>query len=158
AEIDQYGHADKAAGGELFRGTTLGSYPDRMGPADRIVAALGAALPALQDRVVRRIRAEIAVYRDGEVVPVALLRESVDDNIGFRTAALPPSAVDLAVPEATGRARAGSGAPLVDLLSAYRVGFAEMWASVVASARALPDVPDAAVVDLAGTVFDLQNR
>lgn len=128
-------------------------------PARRIVEAMQAGMPALQDAVVTRIRAEVDLYQGADVVSVDALRTSVADNVDFMVAGLTRSApVDLRVPEATGRARAAQGAPLVDLLSAYRIGFAEMWAAIVATARDMPDTPDDAVVDLAGTVFALQNE
>jgi hypothetical protein len=127
--------------------------------ARRIVEALQPVMIDLQDAVVARIRAELELYRDADVVPVAGLEASVADNIEFMVAGLTGvGPVDLRVPEATGRARAAQGAPLVELLSAYRIGFAEMWARVVATARRLPDVSEDAVVDLAGTVFGLQNE
>jgi hypothetical protein len=127
--------------------------------ARRIVDAMRPAMSDLEGAVVARIRAELELYRDADVVPVAELQASVADNVEFMVAGLTGAApVDLRAPEATGRARAAQGAPLVELLSAYRIGFAEMWARVVATARALPDVSEDAVVDLAGTVFALQNQ
>jgi hypothetical protein len=43
------------------------------------------------------------------------------------------------------------------MLTAYRVGVAEVWLALVAAARQLPDIPAADVIDLAGTVFAVQN-
>jgi hypothetical protein len=43
------------------------------------------------------------------------------------------------------------------MLTAYRVGVTELWTAMVATARALPGVPDSGVIDLAGAVFDAQN-
>jgi hypothetical protein len=53
--------------------------------------------------------------------------------------------------------RAAQDAPLAEMLTAYRVGVAEIWDTLVATARGLPDVPADAVIDLAGTVFAVQN-
>jgi hypothetical protein len=53
--------------------------------------------------------------------------------------------------------RAAQDAPLAEMLTAYRVGVAEIWDTLVATARGLPDVPAAALIDLAGTVFAAQN-
>ena len=43
------------------------------------------------------------------------------------------------------------------MLTAYRVGVAELWSALVAAARGLPDVPADDVIDLAGAVFAVQN-
>ena len=43
------------------------------------------------------------------------------------------------------------------MLTAYRVGVTELWSALVATARGLPDVPADDIIDLAGTVFAVQN-
>ena len=45
-----------------------------------------------------------------------------------------------------------------DLLTSYRVGFADISNTVLAVARSLPAVPADAVIDLAGLMFTLQNE
>ena len=126
--------------------------------ASRIVAALGPALPQLTERVVARIRAEIPFYAGKDVVSLNDLRASVRDNINYILASLTGTATpNLSAPHATGRARAAQGAPLAEMLSAYRVGVAELWSAMAGTARGLPDVPASAVIDLAGAVFAVQN-
>src|SRR6185312_2663484 len=56
-----------------------------------------------------------------------------------------------------GRARAVQEVPLVEVLTAYRVGFAEVWSALVATARTLHGVSGEVMVDLAGVIFGLQN-
>ena len=124
----------------------------------RITAALRDGLPGLTDRVVARIRAEIPFYAGQDVVAADDLRASVSANIGYILDNLSGTATaNLSAPNATGRARAAQGAPLAEMLTAYRVGVAELWLALVAVARQLPDVPDRDVIDLAGTVFAVQN-
>jgi hypothetical protein len=124
----------------------------------RIVDGVRADLPGLVDRAVGRIRAEVLVYARAEVVPVEALEFSVGRNLDFILAGLTgatPTALQVA--EETGRTRAVQGAPLADILSAYRLGFVELWAAVVETARGMPGVPDEVLTDLAGSVFELHN-
>jgi hypothetical protein len=126
--------------------------------ASRIVAALRPALPQLTERVVARIRAEIPFYAGKDVVSPEDLRASVRDNIDYILASLTGTATpNLSAPHATGRARAAQGAPLAEMLTAYRVGVAELWSAMAVTARGLPGVPSGDVIDLAGAVFAVQN-
>jgi hypothetical protein len=126
--------------------------------AARIIAALRTSLPALTERIAARIRAEIPFYAGQDVVTLDDLRESVRDNIDYVLASLTGSATpNLSAPHATGRARAAQGAPLAEMLTAYRVGVAELWSAMAATARDLPGVPARDVIDLAGAVFAVQN-
>src|SRR6201996_1755785 len=123
-----------------------------------IIAALKGGLPALTDRVVARIRAEIPFYAGQDVVTEGELRESVRANIDYILASLTGTATpNLGAPHATGRARAAQGAPLAEMLTAYRVGVAELWSAMAAAARGLPGTQVGDVIDLAGAVFAVQN-
>ena len=126
--------------------------------AASITAALRSSLPALTDRVTARIRAEIPFYAGLDIVTHDDLHKSVRANIDYILASLTDSATpNLTAPHATGRARAAQGAPLAEMLTAYRVGVAELWSAMAATARDLPGVPASDVIDLAGTVFAVQN-
>ena len=126
--------------------------------AASISAALRTSLPALTERIVARIRAEIPFYAGQDIVPHDDLHQSVRANIDYILASLTDSAApNLTAPNATGRARAAQGAPLAEMLTAYRVGVAELWSAMAATARDLPGVPASDVIDLAGTVFAVQN-
>jgi hypothetical protein len=111
-------------------------------------------LPDLVDRVVRRVLVEIEFYRDREVVDLGDLRESVRSNLesmaGQLTTDQPP---DLSAPRATGRQRARQGAPLADILHAYRIGFTEFWEAIVQEARRGGRTPSATLVDAASGVW-----
>ena len=126
--------------------------------AAHIVAALSDDLPALAGRIVARIRDEIPFYAEQDVVTADDLHTSVRANIDYILASLTGTATpNLSAPHATGRARAAQGAPLAEMLTAYRVGVAELWTAMAATARRLPGTPDADVIDLAGDVFAVQN-
>lgn len=102
--------------------------PTRLGPvALRLGEVVRAEMPDLVERVTERIVDEIPVYQRGDVVSPDQLRESVRRNVDYIVAGL-TGAVDpddLRSPAATGRARAAQGAPLVDMLSAFRIAFHE---------------------------------
>jgi hypothetical protein len=126
--------------------------------AASISAALRTSLPALTERIVARIRAEIPFYAGQDIVTHDELHKSVRANIDYLLASLTDSATpNLTAPHATGRARAAQGAPLAEMLTAYRVGVAELWSAMAATARDLPGVPAGDVIDLAGAVFAVQN-
>jgi hypothetical protein len=135
--------------------STSMTHPDA---AASIVGALRASLPELVDSIVARIRREIPFYAAADVVLDGDLRTSVRANVDFILDSLTgPAAANLSAPDATGRARAAQGAPLAEMLTAYRVGVAEIWSTLVATARALPGVPGDDIIDLAGVVFAAQN-
>ncbi len=119
-----------------------------------IAGAVTARLPALVDRVVQRIRAESDVYGQDDVIGLEDLRDSVRSNlesmVGQLTADRPP---DLSAPRATGRRRARQGAPLADILHAYRIGFTEFWNAIVDEARRGALVPSELLVDAASGVW-----
>jgi hypothetical protein len=123
----------------------------------RIVAQTRAAMPALVDRAVARIRREIPFYRAVDLISVEDLRASVQSNVEFVLGGLLGGANDLSAPVRTGRQRATQGAPLVEMQSAYRIGFAEAWRALVDAARPEPSIAGAVVVDLAAAIFELQG-
>jgi hypothetical protein len=126
--------------------------------AASIVAAVRTGLPGLVDRIVARIRSEIPFYATRDVVSPDDLRASVRANIEFILDSLTgPAQANLSAPHATGRTRAAQGAPLAEMLTAYRLGVTELWSALVATARGMPGVPAGDVVDLAGMVFAVQN-
>ena len=126
--------------------------------AASIVAAARTSLPDLVERVAHRIRTEIPCYAAEDVVAPADLRASVRANVDYILDSLTGRArANLSAPDATGRARAAQGVPLAEMLTAYRVGVAELWSALVTAARGLPGVPADDVIELAGAVFAAQN-
>ncbi|HTU76919.1 MAG TPA: helix-turn-helix domain-containing protein [Trebonia sp.] len=126
--------------------------------ASGIISAVRPRLPELVDRITARIRREIPFYTATDVVRADDLRESVRANVDYILDSLAGSAMaNLSAPHATGRARAAQGAPLAEMLTAYRVGVAEIWSTLVATARGLPGVSADHVIDLADAVFAAQN-
>ena len=126
--------------------------------AASVVAATRTSLPSLVERVVDRIRTEIPCYAAGDVVAPADLRASVRANVEYILDSLTGTArANLSAPDATGRTRSAQGVPLAEMLTAYRVGVAELWSALVTAARGLPGVPADDVIELAGAVFAAQN-
>ena len=102
---------------------------DGLAPAVSTLAAeIERKMPELIDSTVRQILEEMPVYRDSRFVTHAELRNSVRANLDYVMRTLRGSDVpDLSQARATGRARALQGAPLPELLRAYRIGLTEVW-------------------------------
>ena len=133
--------------------------PRRALPPD--VAQLAGALTGRLDEVVERLTAtittDIASYRAG-VVDTDAVREAVRSNLEFMIDALRRSGpVDLSAPRQTGLLRGQSGAPLPELLRAYRIGFAELWRLLVEEARRSGAVAYDALIDTATEIWALAD-
>ena len=119
-----------------------------------IAGSVTAHFPDLVDRIVKRILAEFDFYREGDVVGLEDLRDSVRSNLSSMVDQLttdqPP---DLSAPRATGRQRARQGVPLADILHAYRIGFTEFWGAIVDEARRSAQAPSELLVDAASGVW-----
>ena len=90
-------------------------------------------LPGLVERTVAAILDELPVYRDQVFVAAADLRRSVARNLDVAVRTLEGAAQpDLTQATLTGEARARQGAPLPDLVRAYRIGLTEVWRVAVA--------------------------
>src|SRR5215469_10263805 len=99
----------------------------------RTAAALLCRLDDVTEQLVVRITSDIDFYRVGEVVSRAELRRSVGQNLSYilgQLAGTEPR--DLSAPRHTGQLRADAGAPLPEVLRAYRLGFAFVWESLLA--------------------------
>ena len=82
----------------------------------------------LTDRTCARIEAEMAVY--GSVVPTERLRASVAANLRAAIDGLTGRS-DLSHARTTARERAAQGAPLPEVLRAFRIGFTVIWDRLV---------------------------
>ncbi|MFK0257107.1 PucR family transcriptional regulator [Streptomyces sp. NPDC090445] len=124
--------------------------PDAPAEIAPVAAALLTRTEELGTRMARRIRAEVAYYRGDEHVPFAelaascrgnceqVLRQLVDGRCG-----------DGASAQETGRRRARQGAPLAELLHAYRVGSEVLWAAIAAEARSTQGLTTETIMSLA---------
>jgi hypothetical protein len=94
----------------------------------RLAAEVAQRMPEMIESTVAEIRKQMPVYGRAEFVSHAELRTSVAANLDnvMRTlcGTAPP---DFTQAAATGRARALQGAPLPELLRAYRIGLTEVW-------------------------------
>lgn len=113
-------------------------------------------LPRLADELADRIEVDVEEYRSTGGVPRDDLRESCRHNIDYvfrRLAGHGPHRVT--APRDTGRRRAEQGVPLAAAQSAFRIGFAFMWGTLVAEARRSHVVPDTQLVDLASDLWSI---
>jgi hypothetical protein len=93
-----------------------------------LAAKAARRLPELCVAVTAEIRAQMAVYGVGSTVPLADLQGSVEGNLRTMIEALTdPDSIDLDQAHATGTRRAQQGAPLPEVLRAFRIGFSALW-------------------------------
>ncbi|WP_460789957.1 PucR family transcriptional regulator [Nocardioides maradonensis] len=135
------------------------------GPKEPVLAELAewaeGQLLALVDQACGLVRERIPLYANGELVPATELARSVTQNMRFMIAALadPDGTPDLEVPRETGRRRAHQGAPLPEVLQAYRISFATLWDALVARSRTLePGSSELALLDAASRVWQLTDQ
>jgi hypothetical protein len=123
-----------------------------------VASELLARLPDLSEQLVERIMKQADCYGDDAPVPRADLYASCRDNLEFMIRHLANvGPYDLSAPRRTGRRRAEQGAPLADVQTAFRIGFAFMWDCVVAEARRSGAVPDCELVRVASNVWTLNE-
>ncbi|OZM71784.1 transcriptional regulator [Amycolatopsis antarctica] len=124
-------------------------------PLARLVDRVEPRLPELVDRVFATILEQITLYRGAETVPADELRRSVEHNLRYMISAMrdPLAPRDFSAPEETGRRRAQQGAPLPEVLRAFRIGFTSMWDLLAEQARAdaEPDTIDTLLAAAART-------
>ncbi|MDP9220465.1 MAG: helix-turn-helix domain-containing protein [Actinomycetota bacterium] len=129
-------------------------------PRDPEIAELAAALwkriDNLADGMAGRIRDEIDFYRSGALVEPDDLHASCAANIEFVLASIGGDVHDPAAARATGRRRAGQGAPLPEVTAAFRIGFHDLWDAVVAEAAATGVASHEALVRAASQLWDVQ--
>ena len=130
-----------------------------------LASALVNRLPALTDELLKRVleQSDIRgkhsdIYGDDRLVPIADLRQSLQDNLAFVFTNLGRAGShDLAGPRRTGRRRAEQGAPLATVQSSYQVGFRFLWDTLAAEAHETGAASDAELVDIASDVWMLNT-
>jgi hypothetical protein len=130
-------------------------------PARRALRALIRAAPLLRPHLhdlvqetVDRVIDTIPFYRDTSVISRDELKKFAQDNfehiIGYDPAQPRPVR---SPPREMGRAHAEHGAPLADLLSAYKIGFALLWETITRELIATDVLASADVADVATALF-----
>ncbi|WP_211274430.1 PucR family transcriptional regulator [Streptomyces chattanoogensis] len=115
-----------------------------------IAAALLTRAEELGARVARRIRAEVTYYVSEDHVSFAELTASCRRNCELVLQQLAGGhSGDMTPAQETGRERARQGAPLAELLHAYRVGSEVLWAEIAAEARIAEGITTDTVMSLA---------
>ncbi|PXY26565.1 hypothetical protein DI005_36005 [Prauserella sp. PE36] len=113
-------------------------------------------LPEMTTATFEQIIADMPVYREERFVSHQELRASCRDNLQFLLRSLAePGTPDLSKARATGRERALLGAPLPELLKAFRIGFTEVWQRFVELTTPSQDV--AALVSATTAIWNLMD-
>ncbi|MEN3267541.1 helix-turn-helix domain-containing protein [Pseudonocardia sp.] len=132
--------------------TERDQHPDLAALADR----LRVRLTEIADRMARLIQDEIGFYRDGRLVALDDLRESCAANVEFVLGSLLEDGMDPTAARVTGRLRAEQGAPLADVMAAYRVGTRFLW-DVVLSEAGPAGISDQALVRASSRLWQVQS-
>ncbi|NMO05223.1 PucR family transcriptional regulator [Gordonia sp. TBRC 11910] len=110
------------------------------------------------DEMLRRIVDKIDVYADQTFVDEADHRRSLVENIvHILTRVSGESSDRLQVAEDLGRRRAEQGAPLPEILRAYRIGFTLLWERLLEAARAAGPQAVDALLDSATDIWILAD-
>ncbi|MGW1669808.1 PucR family transcriptional regulator [Streptomyces sp. NPDC002324] len=121
-----------------------------------VAAALHSRLPELDERIARRIRADVDAYEDEALLPFDSLRRSCTANADLILSHLGRGgAPDPSPARETGRVRAEQGVPLADTLHAYRVGFELLWTEILTEARTHPEVSGDLLVSESAAIWAL---
>ena len=108
------------------------AVPDVEPAVRELSRALLPETPVLARDMADRIRAEVAVYRDEQLVSRAELDASCGDNLRYVLGNLAGAPViDGQAPRATGTARAERGVPYAAVLQAFRIGGRFIWELLV---------------------------
>jgi hypothetical protein len=111
-------------------------------------------LDALAEQTVERISTAIPFYRDTGVIPPDELRTFARDNFEYIVGHDPDLGKPAnSPPHALGYAHARYGAPLADLLSAYKVGFALLWEVITEELVVKGSLTSAEATDMASILF-----
>jgi hypothetical protein len=124
----------------------------------RVAARLLSRAEPLADEIVELIAREISFYRTGSVVDRDGLARSVLHNCTYilgQLASTEPAS--LTAPRQTGRERAQQGAPLPEILRAYRLGFGFLWERILAEARESGEDSLNALLDTATSIWELAD-
>lgn len=123
----------------------------------RLAEAIKSRLEDVVDELTDRIL-EMQPYRSGLLVTRDELRESLVLNLSYMVEHLAGDAeVDLWAPRDTGFRRGQAGAPLPELLRAYRIGFARLWQLLVEEARRSGTASYDALIDTATDIWALAD-
>ncbi|MFD3401257.1 PucR family transcriptional regulator [Kribbella sp. NPDC058693] len=102
------------------------------------------------------IETEIEFYRTGGLVPAEALRASCGANFEFMLESLIGDGSDPVSARETGRLRAEQGAPLADVMAAYRVGTRYLW-DVVRAEAAAARITDQVLVLASSRLWQMQS-
>jgi hypothetical protein len=126
-------------------------------PLDELVDRMHARAAELIEAMASRIESEVEFYRVGGLVPPDVLRASCGANFKFMLESLVgDDGSDPVSARETGRERAEQGAPLADVMAAYRVGTRYLWDAVLSEAAAA-GMTDQVVVLASSRLWQVQS-
>ncbi|NIK58970.1 PucR family transcriptional regulator [Kribbella shirazensis] len=126
------------------------------GPLDELVDRMTARADELVEAMASSIETEVEFYRTGGLVPPEALRASCGANFRYMLESLVGVGSDPVSARETGRQRAEQGAPLADVMAAYRVGTRYLWDAVLAEASAA-GLADPVVVEASSRLWQVQS-
>lgn len=130
---------------------------ERFGPEiEDLVRRLRSRTGELVEAMSALIENEIDFYRSGGLVSAAALRASCGANFEFMVDSLLSDSSDPASARETGRLRAEQGAPLADVMAAYRVGTRYLWDAVQAEALSA-GISDQVLVLASSRIWQMQS-
>ncbi|WP_329000323.1 helix-turn-helix domain-containing protein [Kribbella sp. NBC_00709] len=121
-----------------------------------LIDRLRARAAELIEAMASRIETEVEFYRTGGLVPPDALRASCGANFEFMIESLVGDGSDPVSARETGRLRAEQGAPLADVMAAYRVGTRYLWDVVLAEAAAAR-ITDQVLVVASSRLWQMQS-
>ncbi|MFJ1455298.1 PucR family transcriptional regulator [Nocardia sp. N2S4-5] len=125
----------------------------------RLAASLREQLDELTDEVTTLIQDNIGIYSEDALVTRTQLWSAVRQNLARSLSQLErPDTVEHESARASGRARAAQGAPLPEVLRAYRLGFAHLWQRLLDSARAAGPRETHALLDAVAGIWELNDE
>jgi hypothetical protein len=138
-----------------------GVSTERVGSAsgpeiEDLVGRLRVSADELVEAMAARIENEIDFYRSGRLVPPAALRDSCRANFEFMLESLVGDGSDPVSARETGRLRAEQGAPLADVMAAYRVGTRYLWDAVLTEADSAR-ITDQVLVRASSRLWQMQS-
>lgn len=126
---------------------------------DKLGALLESRVDEMGRQIVSRVRAEVAFYRDNDVVSDEELLQSATDNMLFVFLALQNhTTFDTSPAAETGRLRARNGVPRSAVVDAFRVASHTVWDQMMAFCADHPDISPATLLSATARFWDGQDR
>ena len=126
---------------------------------DKLSVLLESRVDEMGRRIADRVRADVAFYRDNDVVSDAELLQAATDILRFVVLALRDStSFDTSPAVDVGRLRARTGVPRPAVMDAFRVASHTVWDQMMTFAADNPEISRAALLSTTARLWDAQDR